>query len=100
MTGEPRDFGSYNIGIRDKTKQLELYLTYNYLIEVSKRFNIELSAGIAYERNDTYGLYVSESYFAEIGPNGEYIDYQKVYQNIFEMQNRIFRRHLGVSVGY
>lgn len=98
--GQIRNVNSFNVPPRFKTKTIEVSLNYNYLIELSKKFNLELSAGIAYEKNDTYELYIIQTNFGDLQPDGGIVPYQLTYESIYIMQNDFFRRQVGATVGY
>ena len=93
VNGEPYPF-------ENKMTQYEFYLNYSYLLKINKKWFIELSTGISYEKNDSYFEYTQDVYFSEFGEDGVIIPYQHTYSDIFFLKKDNTRYHFSPSISY
>lgn len=82
----------------EKTRQIELYLNYSYLMKLSNKFYIDSGIGLSYESNNSFSFYENEMSLSTGPP--DWIRYQSVYYSLYLIDDNFFRYHFNFSVGY
>lgn len=81
---------------RENLKQLEFYLTLNYLVKYDSDLMINFGSGISREKNSSNTEYINQAFFSD----ESFTLSQLVYEDIYILRKDFYRYHFSSSLGY